>query len=88
MMFYNPTPNFCPADSSALLTLFLPEQIRALYRICCQAQTSHQQPHPDDFFDIREITADAAALAAVCLRSLTQLPTATVDNAPNLTAEG
>ena len=87
MSAYTPAPAFGPADHLALACL-MPTQVQALYRICCQAQTSQQQLHPDDYFDSREISADAAALAAVCLRSLTRLPTATVDNLPDLTAEG
>lgn len=78
MSAYTPTPAFGPADHLALACL-MPTQVQALYRICLQAQTSQQQPHPDDFFDSKEIAVDAAALAAVCLRSLTRLSTATVD---------
>lgn len=86
MIVYTPTGLFSPSDRFTLSRLS-PTHLRALYAICLQAQQG-QQTAPDEFFDSREISADAASLAAVCLSLLTGLPTTPVDNLPDLTAEG
>lgn len=86
MSAYTPAPAFTAFDRIILVAL-QPAQIRALYGICMQA-VHGQQSHPDDFFDNKEIAADAAALAGLCLNELARLSTESVDNAPDLTAEG
>lgn len=74
---YQTRPAFTAFDRIILAAL-QPAQIRALYAICLQAQQG-QQTAPDEFFDSKEISADAASLSGVCLSLLTALPTATVD---------
>ena len=86
MIIYTPTGLFSPSDRFTFSRLS-PTHLRALYAICLQAQQG-QQTAPDEFFDSKEISADAASLAAVCLSLLTRLSTDSVDNAPDLTAEG
>lgn len=75
---YQPRPAFTAFDRIILVAL-QPAQIRALYGICMQAGHG-QQSHADDFFDSKEISADAAALAGLCLNELSRLSTETVDN--------
>lgn len=77
MIVYTPTGLFSPSDRFTFSRLS-PTHLRALYAICLQAQQG-QQTAPDEFFDSKEISADAASLAAVLLPLLTGLPTATVD---------
>ena len=86
MIIYNPMGLFSPSQRFALACLS-PTHLRALYAICVQAQQG-QQTAPDEFFDSKEISADAAALAGLCLNELARLSTGSVDNAPDLTAEG
>lgn len=75
---YQPRPAFTAFDRIILVAL-QPAQVRALYGICMQA-VHGQQSHADDFFDSKEISADAAALAGLCLNELSRLSTETVDN--------